>query len=108
MKEFDVSHTILYFLWLYVNDLNKSLKNILVSLQRCLDTLSQDDVEVRRRLAEQTRKITVLQINEKALTRRYNTLVEVEGTMRKVSSKGKLILSKSINLCMVLDKRYKH
>jgi hypothetical protein len=31
-----------------------------------------------------TRRITVLRVNEKALTRRYNTSEEVEGQLRKV------------------------
>ncbi|CAH1800117.1 unnamed protein product [Owenia fusiformis] len=52
-------------------------------LDRLTDTLAQDDVEVRRRLADMTRKITVLRVNEKALTRRYNSLQEVEGHSRK-------------------------
>ena len=47
------------------------------------DTLSQDDVEVRRRLADMTRKITVLRVNEKALTRRYSAMQDIEGKLRK-------------------------
>lgn len=53
--------------------------------QRLVDTLKQDDVEVRRRLSEMTRRMTVLRVNEKALVRRHNTLEEIEDTMRKVS-----------------------
>ncbi|XP_041354240.1 centrosomal protein of 290 kDa-like [Gigantopelta aegis] len=50
---------------------------------RLIDTLSQDDVEVRRRLSEMTRRITVLRVNEKALTRRHQIMQEVEGNLRK-------------------------
>ncbi|XP_071137463.1 centrosomal protein of 290 kDa-like isoform X1 [Mytilus edulis] len=50
---------------------------------RLIDTLSKDDTEVRRRLSDMTRRITVLRVNEKALTRRYNTSEEVEGQLRK-------------------------
>ena len=53
-------------------------------LQRLLDTLSQDEPEVRRRLADMTRKITVLRVNEKALTRRFIAMQEMEGAVRKV------------------------
>ena len=55
-------------------------------MQRLLDTLSQEEPEVRRRLADMTRKITVLRVNEKALTRRYTAMQEMEGGVRKVPS----------------------
>ncbi|KAK3096658.1 hypothetical protein FSP39_002154 [Pinctada imbricata] len=50
---------------------------------RLIETLSKDDVEVRRRLSEMTRRITVLRVNEKALSRRHNTMEEMEGQLRK-------------------------
>uniref|UniRef100_K1PYW1 Centrosomal protein of 290kDa coiled-coil region domain-containing protein n=1 Tax=Magallana gigas TaxID=29159 RepID=K1PYW1_MAGGI len=50
---------------------------------RLIDTLSKDDTEVRRRLSDMTRKITVLRVNEKALIRRHNTMEETEGQLRK-------------------------
>lgn len=50
---------------------------------RLLDTLSKDDVEVRRRLSEMSRRITVLRVNEKALTRRFNIMEESELQLRK-------------------------
>ena len=53
--------------------------------QHLLDTLKQDDVEVRRRLQDLTRKITVLRVNECALTRRYTGLTEMNGIQAKVS-----------------------
>ncbi|KAI0241044.1 CEP209_CC5 domain-containing protein, partial [Lamellibrachia satsuma] len=56
---------------------------------RLVETLGTDDVEVRRRLAELTRKVTVLRVNEKALTRRYTSLQEVEGSLRKTINKLK-------------------
>ena len=49
-----------------------------------MDTLAQDDVEVRRRLSEMTRKVTVLRVNEKALTRRHQIMQEIEANLRKV------------------------
>lgn len=55
-----------------------------IVLQRLLESLSKDDTEVRRRLSEMTRRITVLRVNEKALTRRYQTMEEMDGSMRKV------------------------
>ena len=52
--------------------------------QRLIETLSKDDTEVRRRLSDMTRRITVLRVNEKALIRRHNTMEEIEGQLRKV------------------------
>ena len=56
----------------------------LQEFDRLIDTLSHDEPEVRRRLSEMTRRITVLRVNEKALTRRYNTSEEIEAQLRKV------------------------
>ncbi|XP_071113169.1 centrosomal protein of 290 kDa-like [Haliotis cracherodii] len=50
---------------------------------RLVDTLGKDDVEVRRRLADMTRKITTLRVNEKALTRRYQIMEEIDTRLRK-------------------------
>ncbi|XP_056015074.1 centrosomal protein of 290 kDa-like [Ostrea edulis] len=50
---------------------------------RLIETLSKDDTEVRRRLSDMTRRITVLRVNEKALIRRHNTMEEIEGQLRK-------------------------
>ena len=55
-----------------------------IFFQRLLDTLGHDDAEVRRRLSEMTRRITVYRVNEKALTRRYQTMEETDGQLRKV------------------------
>ena len=46
-------------------------------------------MEVRRRLADMTRKITVLRVNEKSLTRRFQALQEVETALRKENAKLK-------------------
>ncbi|KAK7503000.1 hypothetical protein BaRGS_00005626, partial [Batillaria attramentaria] len=54
---------------------------------RLCDTLQQDDVEVRRRLSEMTRRMTVLRVNEKALIRRHTTLEEMEETQRKENNR---------------------
>lgn len=51
--------------------------------------MAQDDSEVRRRLADMARKTTVLRVNEKALSRRYAMMQEVEGSLRKEVTKLK-------------------
>ncbi|XP_076878218.1 centrosomal protein of 290 kDa isoform X3 [Brachyhypopomus gauderio] len=48
-----------------------------------LETLQQDPAEIRRQVSEAARKITVLRVNEKTLTRRYTTLMEQEQHLRK-------------------------
>ncbi|BFZ24638.1 hypothetical protein BsWGS_27677 [Bradybaena similaris] len=53
---------------------------------RLIETLAHDDVEVRRRLSEMTRRITVLRVNEKALTRRHAIMEEVEMQLRREGS----------------------
>ncbi|XP_062245410.1 centrosomal protein of 290 kDa isoform X2 [Platichthys flesus] len=52
-----------------------------------LDMLEKDPVEVRRQLSEALRKLTVLKVNEKKLTRRYTTLLEQEQHLRKENNK---------------------
>ena len=52
--------------------------------QRLIDTLAQEEPEVRRRLADVARKMTVLRVNEKALTRRFRILEDINMTLRKV------------------------
>ncbi|CAK6954564.1 centrosomal protein of 290 kDa [Scomber scombrus] len=52
-----------------------------------LDTLQKDPEENRRHLSEALRKLTVLKVNEKKLTRRYTTLLEQEQHLRKENSK---------------------
>ena len=47
--------------------------------------MEQDDAEVRQRLAEVTRKITVLRSNEKALGRKILAYQDIETRLRKVS-----------------------
>ncbi|XP_023204586.1 centrosomal protein of 290 kDa isoform X6 [Xiphophorus maculatus] len=52
-----------------------------------LDTLHTDPEEIRRQLSEAFRKLTVLRVNEKKLTRRYSTLLEREQLLRKENGK---------------------
>ncbi|XP_014825485.1 PREDICTED: centrosomal protein of 290 kDa isoform X3 [Poecilia mexicana] len=52
-----------------------------------LDTLHRDPEEIRRQLSEAFRKLTVLRVNEKKLTRRYSTLLEQEQLLRKENGK---------------------
>ncbi|KAF4095066.1 centrosomal protein of 290 kDa isoform X2 [Onychostoma macrolepis] len=54
-----------------------------------LEALEKDPSEIRRELAEMARKMTVLKVNEKCLTRRYTTLLELEQHLRKENGKLK-------------------
>ncbi|XP_055078613.1 centrosomal protein of 290 kDa [Periophthalmus magnuspinnatus] len=54
-----------------------------------LDTLDKGPEEVRRQLSEALRKLTVLQVNEKKLTRRYTTTLEQEQHLRKENGRLK-------------------
>ncbi|XP_016115081.1 centrosomal protein of 290 kDa [Sinocyclocheilus grahami] len=54
-----------------------------------LEALEKDPSETRRELAETARKMTVLRVNEKCLTRRYTTLLELEQHLRKENGKLK-------------------
>ncbi|XP_073798222.1 centrosomal protein of 290 kDa isoform X12 [Danio rerio] len=54
-----------------------------------LETLEKDPSEIRREMAETGRKIVVLRVNEKCLTRRYTTLLELEQHLRKENAKLK-------------------
>ncbi|XP_041853732.1 centrosomal protein of 290 kDa isoform X2 [Melanotaenia boesemani] len=52
-----------------------------------LDTLQKDPEETRGQLSEAFRKLTILKVNEKKLTRRYITLLEQEQHLRKENGK---------------------
>uniref|UniRef100_A0A8C6RHT0 Centrosomal protein 290 n=1 Tax=Nannospalax galili TaxID=1026970 RepID=A0A8C6RHT0_NANGA len=54
-----------------------------------LDALQMDSNEMKKTLSENSRKITVLQVNEKSLIRQYTTLVEMERQLRKENGKQK-------------------
>ncbi|KAK7881896.1 hypothetical protein WMY93_030305 [Mugilogobius chulae] len=51
--------------------------------QDLLDTLDKSPEEVKRQLSEALRKLTLLQVNEKKLTRRFTTTLEQEQHLRK-------------------------
>lgn len=55
--------------------------------QRLLDTLDKDEDKQKKRLSEMTRKVTVLRVNEKSLSRRYTAMQEVETALRKENKK---------------------
>ena len=61
----------------------------IVLLQRLLDTLDKDEDKQKKRLGEMTRKITVLRVNEKSLSRRYTAMQEVEAALRRENKKYK-------------------
>ncbi|NXX37121.1 CE290 protein, partial [Nicator chloris] len=54
-----------------------------------LDALQMDPEETKKVLAENNRKITVLRVNEKSLTRQCTTLLEMERHLRKENEKLK-------------------
>ncbi|MBN3288056.1 CE290 protein, partial [Polyodon spathula] len=54
-----------------------------------LDVLQKDPDEIKKQLAEAARKMTVLRVNEKSLTRHYTTLMEMEQHLRKENNKLK-------------------
>ncbi|XP_029811219.1 centrosomal protein of 290 kDa [Suricata suricatta] len=54
-----------------------------------LSALQMDPDEMKKTLSEYSRKITVLQVNEKSLIRQYTTLLEVERQLRKENGKQK-------------------
>ncbi|XP_055047695.2 centrosomal protein of 290 kDa isoform X3 [Misgurnus anguillicaudatus] len=54
-----------------------------------LETLEKDPSEIKRQLSETARKMMVLKVNEKCLTRRYTTLIELEQHLRKENGKLK-------------------
>uniref|UniRef100_A0A8I3P4V0 Centrosomal protein 290 n=1 Tax=Canis lupus familiaris TaxID=9615 RepID=A0A8I3P4V0_CANLF len=54
-----------------------------------LSALQMDSDEMKKTLSENSRKITVLQVNEKSLIRQYTTLVEMERQLRKENGKQK-------------------
>ncbi|KAI1238994.1 hypothetical protein IHE44_0012092 [Lamprotornis superbus] len=72
-----------------VNTIN-SLNEYLIHLtQNLLDALQMDPDEIKKVLAENNRKITVLRVNEKSLTRQCTTLLEMEQHLRKENEKLK-------------------
>ncbi|XP_073688037.1 centrosomal protein of 290 kDa [Garra rufa] len=54
-----------------------------------LEALEKGPTEIKQELAETARKMTVLRVNEKCLTRRYTTLLELEQHLRKENGKLK-------------------
>ncbi|KFZ67248.1 Centrosomal protein of 290 kDa, partial [Podiceps cristatus] len=54
-----------------------------------LSALQMDPDETKKVLAENNRKITVLRVNERSLTRQYTTLLETERHLRKENEKLK-------------------
>lgn len=61
----------------------------LLEYDRLLENLSTDSDTLKKRLGEQTRKITVLRVNEKSLARRYTAMQEVESSLRRENEKLK-------------------
>ncbi|KAM9673320.1 centrosomal protein of 290 kDa isoform 1-T2 [Trichechus inunguis] len=65
-----------------------------------LNSLQVDSDEMKKILSENSRKITVLQVNEKSLIRQYTTLVEMERQLRKENGKQKSeLISMEAEVC---------
>ncbi|XP_077195096.1 centrosomal protein of 290 kDa isoform X2 [Paroedura picta] len=58
-----------------------------------LDALQKDGDDSKQLLAEYCRKITVLRVNERSMTRQYTTLLEMEKHLRKQNEKMKTELT---------------
>ncbi|KAM7178898.1 centrosomal protein of 290 kDa isoform 3-T4 [Macrochelys suwanniensis] len=58
-----------------------------------LDALELGTDETKKLLAENSRKMTVLRVNERSLTRQYTTLLEMERHLRKENEKQKAELT---------------
>ncbi|XP_015208274.2 centrosomal protein of 290 kDa isoform X1 [Lepisosteus oculatus] len=54
-----------------------------------LEVLEMDPSDTKKQISEAARKITVLRVNEKSLTRRYTTLLEIEQHLRKENNRLK-------------------
>nr|DBA31038.1 TPA: hypothetical protein GDO54_006953 [Pyxicephalus adspersus] len=54
---------------------------------KLLESLKSSPDQIKKLLAENARKMTVLRVNEKSLTRRYTTLLEMEQYLRKENGK---------------------
>ncbi|MEJ1272548.1 centrosomal protein 290 [Cricetulus griseus] len=70
-------------------ELVEALKRLKDYESNLLNALQRDSNEMKKMLSENSRKITVLQVNEKSLIRKYTTLVELERQLRKENGKHK-------------------
>ena len=61
----------------------------LIEFERLLDTLDRNDSEAMRRIADVTRKISVLRVNEKILSRKYSLVSKSEKDLRKEAEKSR-------------------
>ncbi|XP_067142343.1 centrosomal protein of 290 kDa-like [Centruroides vittatus] len=61
----------------------------LEEFQHLMDTLSQDESEIKCRLAETVRQITTLRVNETTLSRKVNILQDIETQIKKENIKLK-------------------
>lgn len=54
-----------------------------------MDALEKDTDDTKQLFADYSRKITVLKVNERSITRQYTTLLEMERHLRKENEKMK-------------------
>ncbi|XP_071826754.1 centrosomal protein of 290 kDa-like isoform X2 [Apostichopus japonicus] len=70
-----------------LQEANSLLDSRVKEYNRLLDTLNQSGDEQQKRMSDVTRKITVLRVNEQALTRRYKACQDAENMLRKENLK---------------------
>lgn len=58
----------------------------LEELAKLHESLASEDDSQRKRLIEMSRRVTLLQVNEKTLSRRYTLIAESEAALRKVKT----------------------
>ena len=61
-------------------------------LAKLHESLSSEDDSQRKRLIEMSRRVTLLQVNEKTLSRRYTLIAESEAALRKVTDINFILL----------------
>ena len=65
-------------------------------LAKLHESLSSEDDSQRKRLIEMSRRVTLLQVNEKTLSRRYKLIAESEAALRKVWEYLLLVLTETL------------
>uniref|UniRef100_A0A8C3U9K6 Centrosomal protein 290 n=1 Tax=Catharus ustulatus TaxID=91951 RepID=A0A8C3U9K6_CATUS len=88
-KEYQRYHSLLCIMEIKKYTRNLVYAVVLYHISNLLNALQMDPDETKKVLAENNRKITVLRVNEKSLTRQCTTLLEMEQHLRKENEKLK-------------------
>ncbi len=70
-----------------MSDYSRYMVHYLLRTQQLQEMLSSDPDALKQRMGEMSRKVTILRVNEKGLSRRYTLLSESEAMLRKVGGK---------------------